>query len=298
MKNNPAHINSQRSSLGKALLAMTKPRLNFLVVLTAMGGFELGRYESPFPFWSFFHLSVGTAILAGASAALNMWMERDSDSRMDRTRSRPLPAGQISPLVAVLWGSTLSVIGLVWLYLGTNTLTAILGAATLLSYLAVYTPSKRMSALSTWIGAVPGALPPVMGWTAATGGLGDGAAVLFAILFFWQIPHFLAIAWMYRDDYAKGGLVVAPNLESGDALTGRQAVIHSIALLIVSLSPTLVGLTGKIYFSGAIILGLIFIAVAAAAAKSAQRSAARRMLLTSVLYLPLLFTLMLMDKSF
>ena len=288
----------KRQRLSRALVELTKPRLNFLVVLTAMGGYEMGRYTTPFPWMEFLHLSGGTALLAGASAAINMVMERQSDALMNRTRNRPIPAGSVSPAVAMAWGLILSAAGLAWLYLGTNKLTAGLGLATLLSYLVVYTPSKKVSELSTWIGAVPGALPPVMGWAAATNSLGHGAVVLFAILFFWQIPHFLAIAWMYREDYQRGGLKVTPNMEGGDVMTGYQVVVHSVALVMVSLAPTLVGLSGRGYFLAALLLGLGFVAAAVSADRNPNRASARRMLLVSVFYLPILFTFMIFGKIY
>jgi protoheme IX farnesyltransferase len=278
----------------KDLFALTKPRLNFMVLLSALAGYELGRSQ-PFDLFKFVEFAAALFMLAGASSALNMWIERDQDSRMGRTASRPLAAGRLSPGTGLAFGLVLTVLSLAWLALRFNVLTAWLGGLTWASYLFVYTPLKRLSSLSTLVGAIPGALPPVMGWSAATNSLGQPALALFAVLFLWQIPHFLAIAVMYEDEYKSAGFKVMP-FEQGIAATGRQMVLYALALIPVSLWVFVQGLSGKAYFFTAFVLGLAYAAMAFYAAGFSGRQRARRLLLASVLYLPLLFTVMLADR--
>ena len=278
----------------KDLFALTKPRLNFLVLLSALAGFELGR-KGPFDLLKLLEFATALFLLAGGSSALNMFIEREQDSRMKRTASRPLASGRLSPWKGFAFGLTLSVVSLVWLALRINPLTAWLGGLTWASYLFVYTPLKRVTSVSTLVGAIPGALPPVMGWSAATGGLGEPALALFAILFLWQIPHFLAIAVMYEDEYKAAGFKVMP-FEQGIRATGRQMVLYALALVPVTLWVFQLGLSGKTYFYAAFGLGLAYAAVAFYAAGFSGRQRARRLLLASVFYLPLLFTVMLADR--
>src|SRR5262245_51767815 len=235
-------------------LELTKPRITLLVVFTALVGFVTASPASP---WGSLLAAalVGTGLVAAGASAINMVMERDTDALMHRTRSRPIPAGRIRPSDARWFGALLSLSGLALLAGLCNPLAALVAFATWASYLFAYTPLKRRTHLSTLVGAVPGALPPVIGWAAARQSLDGGAFVLFAILFLWQIPHFLAIAWIYREDYARAGLPMLPVLDPDGRLTGRQAVLHSLALLLVSLTPVAAGFGGPVYLGGAVVLG-------------------------------------------
>jgi protoheme IX farnesyltransferase len=242
------------------------------------------------------HTLLGTCLLAAGAAALNEWFERDLDRLMRRTEDRPIPAGRIHPDQAMMLGGALAGAGLIYLAFLVQPLTALLGAATLICYLCLYTPLKRVTSLNTMIGAIPGALPPLMGWTAARNELTGEGWALFAILFFWQIPHFLAIAWMYRDEYEKAGFVMLPSVDPGGFRTGRQAVSHTLGLLIVSLTPFLAGLAGRLYLFGAVILGAMFVFYAVQFSRQLTRQRARQLFLVSILYLPLLLGLMVFDK--
>jgi protoheme IX farnesyltransferase len=275
-------------------LALTKPRLNFLVLLSAVAGYKLGLTESR-GWLDYLEFAAALFMMAGASSALNMWMEVEQDRRMARTASRPLPAGRLSRPQALAFGIALGLVSLAWMWLRLNGLTALLGAFALASYLLAYTPLKRISYLATFVGAVPGALPPVMGWAAARNELGPPAAALFVILFLWQIPHFLAIAVMFKDEYQAAGFMVMP-AEQGMPATGRQMVLYALALIPASLWIHNLGLSGDVYYSACVVLGLAFAGVALMTAIKGGRDAARRLLLTSVLYLPLLFSVMLADQ--
>jgi protoheme IX farnesyltransferase len=276
-------------------LELTKPRITLLVVFTALVGFVMAA-PGPVSGAALTPALLGIALVAGGASALNMLMERDTDALMHRTRARPLPAGRLRPAEALLFGLVLSGLGLGTLAWLSGGLCAAVALVTWASYLFLYTPLKRRTSLSTLVGAVPGALPPVIGWAAARGGLEPGAYVLFAILFLWQVPHTLAIAWIYRDDYARGGLPVLPVLDPEGHLTGRQTVIHSLALLLVSLAPAVAGGAGWIYLAGAVALGtgLLVFAVRLAVVRSV--AAARALFLASVAYLPALFLLLLVDR--
>jgi protoheme IX farnesyltransferase len=265
------------------------------VLLTTLAGFYLGS-SSPASFGLMFHALGGTALLAIGAAALNQLLERDLDARMNRTENRPLPSGRIQPDTALFFGGICSATGLLWLALQVNLLTSLLGAATLASYLFVYTPLKRKTTLNTVIGAIPGALPPLMGWTAATGEIGVGGWSLFAILFFWQLPHFLAIAWMYRDDYARAGFVMLPVVDPDGGRTGRSSVSHTLGLLPISLFPFVLGISGKLYAVGAILMGFGFLIFAIRFSRSLTRASARNLFFASIIYLPLLLGLMAFDK--
>lgn len=283
-------------SLFSAIRELSKARLSGLVLLTTLAGFHLGSSGSV-PMGLMFHALAGTALLAAGAAALNQLLERDLDALMHRTESRPLPSGRIQPDAALIFGGLCAAAGLLWLALKVNLLTSLLGAATLASYLFVYTPLKRKTTLNTVIGAIPGALPPLMGWTAVTGEIGVGGWSLFAILFFWQLPHFLAIAWMYRDDYARAGFVMLPNVDPDGGRTGRSAVSHSLGLVPVSLFPFVLGLSGKIYAVGAILLGFGFLIFAIRFSRALTRDSARQLFFASIVYLPLLLGLMAFDKQ-
>ena len=229
------------------------------------------------------HTLVGTALVAAGTNALNQYVERDHDGRMQRTRSRPLPAGRITPHAALLFSSAVAVIGTIYLALAVNWLTAALGAFTLTSYIFVYTPLKRVSSICTIIGAVPGAIPPLMGWTAATNELSTGGWIVFGILFLWQLPHFMAISWMYREDYARGGFAMLSVRDAGGAAVARQAIYYTLALLPISVAPSLLGMTGTLYFAGATLAGAVLLA--STIRFFFDRGHARALFMTSNLYL-------------
>lgn len=281
-----------RASLGD-WLELTKPRITTMVVFTALVGFVTATAASP---WTALLLAAlaGTGLVAGGASALNQVMERDTDALMHRTRTRPIPAGRIRPVEAVLFGLLLTLAGLALLAALCGTLAALVALSSWASYLFLYTPLKRRSHLATLVGAVPGALPPVIGWAAASGRLEPGAFILFAIVFLWQIPHFLAIAWLYRDDYERGGLKVLPVIDREGRLTGRQAVLHSVSLLVVSLAPVAAGLGGALYLAGALLLGVGLTLAALQLARMRSLVAARYLFLASVLYLPALTSLLLL----
>jgi protoheme IX farnesyltransferase len=274
---------------------LVKARLTTLVLLTTAVGFYIGE-QGAINWILFFNSIAATAFVAGGAAALNQLLERDYDAKMRRTQNRPLPAGHLQPATVAIFGGVTSVAGLIYLALAVNLLTSVLGAITLISYVFIYTPLKRVTWLNTAIGAIPGALPPLMGWTAVRNDLTGGGWVLFAILAFWQIPHFFAIAWMYRDEYAKAGFVMLPNVESGGQRTAQQTVSHALALLIVSLCPFLFKMAGVVYLVGAIFLGAAFLFCAIQFSRQLTLSRAKQLFLASILYLPLLLAVMCLDK--
>lgn len=274
---------------------LTKPRITFLVVLSAAAGYYLGA-PGGIDALLFLAAMVGTGLVAAGASSLNQLVERESDGRMERTRGRPLPAGRLDGAAALGLGLGLAALGTAILWTAANPLTAGLGAATLALYVALYTPLKRHSSLCTIVGAVPGALPPVMGWAAAAGQLSAGAWVLFGILFFWQMPHFLAIAWTYRDDYRRGGQPMLPVIDPAGTTTSRQIVLYCLALLPTSLLLSVLGLTGSLYFDGALVLGIGYLLAGLRTAARRTEAEARRLLRASVLYLPLLLALMTLDK--
>jgi protoheme IX farnesyltransferase len=278
-----------------AFAELTKPRITFLIVLTSAAGFCLGSKGS-FDYLALFNSLLGIALLSSGIATLNQYMERGLDARMRRTLSRPLPAGKLSPAQALAFGLALTLVSEAYLAVFVNLLTAAFGISVIVGYLLCYTPLKTRSSLSTVVGAFPGAMPPLMGWTAATGHAGLEAWALFAILFAWQFPHFLAIAWMYREDYARAGILMLPVVEPEGRLTAQQIVIWTLVLVPVSLFPVALGTTGAVYFFGAFLLGLLFLGTSIHAALSNTRQGARRLLLASVLYLPVLFGLMVFNK--
>ena len=276
--------------------ALAKPRLNLLVVASAVAGYAMARGDTG-NVALLLSTIAGTALVAGGASGFNQIIERDSDALMRRTRLRPLPDGRIAPAEAAAFSCALSLTGLLILAVGVNLLSAAVALATLGSYAAVYTPLKRRTSFATVIGAIPGALPPVIGWAAAANVLSQGAWVLFGILFLWQLPHFLAIAWMYRDDYARAGLPMLPVLEPDGRSTARQAVVYTAALLPVALAPTLVGMSGALYFSGALILTLLFLMMSVRFALTRTAHDARRLFFTSIIYLPILWALMIFDRT-
>ena len=276
-------------------LELIKARLTTLVLLTTAAGFYVGG-QGPLDCRLMFHALWGTALLASGAAALNQLLEWSHDGKMQRTRQRPLPSGRLQPETVLIFGTGCALAGLLYLALAVNLSTSLLGAFSLATYLFVYTPLKRVTWLNTLVGAVPGGLPPLMGWTAARGEVTAEGWALFAIQAFWQLPHFLAIAWMYRDEYAKAGFVMLPVVDPQGHRTGRQAVIHTLALLSASLCPFWFGLAGPVYLAGAAVLGLVFLWFAVQFARRLTIPSARQLFYASVLYLPLLLSLMVWDK--
>ena len=278
-----------------AFLELTKPRITFLIVLTSAAGFALGSSAS-IDYTLLTQAMFGIALLSSGIATLNQYMERDLDLLMRRTANRPLPSGKLMPWEALAFGITLTVLAEIYLSVFVNPLTGLLGLTVIAGYLFAYTPLKTRTSLSTMVGAFPGAVPPLIGWAAARGEIGLEAWVLFAILFLWQFPHFLAIAWMYREDYTRAGILMLPVVEPDGRVTGQQIVVYTVMLLPVSLLPTVLGISGKVYLYGAIVLGLLFLYSSVRAAFSKSRQEARRLLLASVIYLPLLFILMVINR--
>jgi protoheme IX farnesyltransferase len=272
-------------------LALTKPRVTLLVVLTAVAACYVGA-RAPLGWTLLGALALGTAMLAGGTAALNQLWERRTDALMARTAARPLPAGRLQPPPAALLGGVLALAGFALLGIQVNWLCAALGAATTALYLLAYTPMKFRSPLSTLIGAFPGAGPILMGWAAARGRLGAGAWILFGIQFLWQFPHFLAIAWLYKEQYERAGIRMLPVVDENGTETSRQVLLYTLALLPVSLLPAVTGLAAPPYFAGALVLGLGLLAYAVRSVREKSRPSYRRLLRASVLYLPLLFGLM------
>ncbi len=272
-----------------------KARLTALVLLTTFVGFYLG-WQGAMNFILMFHALFGTALVASGAAALNQFLEREYDAKMRRTATRPLPSGRLQPTTVMLVGGICCAAGLVYLATLVNLLTSVLGAVTLVSYLFIYTPMKRVSWINTLVGAIPGALPPLMGWTAARNELTGEGWALFAILAFWQIPHFMAIAWMYRDEYAKAGFVMLPSIDPTGVRTAQQAISNTLALLIASLCPFAFGLTGKIYLAAALILGLGFFWCAIQFSRQMTLPRAKQLFFASIIYLPLLIAALVGNK--
>lgn len=274
---------------------LTKPRIVLMVLVTAFVGFYVGS-ERVANYLALFHMLVGTALAAGGTLALNQFLERDTDAMMARTRHRPLPDGRIQPAEALGFGSVVTLIGLAYLALAVNLQSAWVAASITGIYLLLYTPMKQKSAFCIPVGAVPGALPPVIGWVAARGSFDAEAWVLFAIMFLWQVPHTLAIAQLYREDFAKAGIKFLPVIEPEGDSANRQILLHCAALLVVSLLPTLIGVAGAIYFVVALILGLGLLANGVRLAIVSTRSGARRLLLSSLIYLPVLLIVLALNR--
>ena len=277
-------------------VALTKPRLNCLVVATSAAGYYLGGQGST-DVMAMTQAVAGTALAAGGAAVLNQLYERETDALMRRTRLRPLPDGRVAPADARIFGIALSLAGLLLLAARANWLAAGLALATILVYLIVYTPMKRRTPLSTLVGAVPGALPVLIGWTASHGSVALGGATLFTIVFLWQIPHFMAIAWLYRDDYGKAGFPMLPVIDPQGRRAGRQAVRYAAALVPVSLAPTFAGISGTVYFVSALVLGLALLVLAVRFAATRNDRAARALFLGSITYLPLLWIVMIAGRT-
>jgi len=278
-----------------AYLELTKPRITFLIVLTSAAGFCLGS-PGAVDYALLTHAMIGIALLSSGIATINQFMERDLDALMRRTEKRPLPTGRLLPFEALWFGLALTLTAEVYLASFVNLLTAALGLTIIAGYLLLYTPLKTRTTLSTVVGAFPGAMPPLIGWAAARGQVGIAAWVLFAILFLWQFPHFLAIAWMYREDYGRAGILMLPVVEPEGRVTGQQIVAFTIMLIPVSLLPAVMGISGRVYLVAAIVLGLLFLVSSVRAALSKSNQHARQLLLASVLYLPLLFGVMVLNR--
>jgi protoheme IX farnesyltransferase len=290
-----ASIDRDRRQVATDLLALTKPRVVVMILVTTLVGYYVGLTGAP-DYVRMVHLIVGTLLAAGGTLALNQYSERHVDALMERTRMRPLPDGRLQPLEALLFGAAITVLGVVYLAAFVGALSAAVTAVTAALYLFAYTPLKLRTALCTIVGAVPGALPPVTGWVAARDDLSLGAWILFGILFLWQLPHTLAIARLYRDDYARAGVRVLPVVDVNGSTTERQIVMGCLALLAVSLLPTLTGLTGGVYFTGALLLGVTFVVLGGWQALAPSTLSARRVLYASLLYLPALLALLAFDK--
>lgn len=274
---------------------LVKARLTSLVLVTTAVGFYVG-WQGAMNWLLLANTLIATGLVAAGASALNQWLERDFDAKMRRTQSRPLPSGRMQPATVAVFGGVTSVAGLIYLALAVNLLTSVLGAVTLISYVFIYTPLKRVTWLNTAIGAIPGALPPLMGWAAARNELSGPGWALFAILAFWQLPHFFAIAWIYREDYARAGFVMLPNVDTEGKQIRQQTIGNALALLIVSVCPFLFGMAGAVYLAGAILLGAGFLICAIQFSRQLTLARARQLFLASIIYLPLLLALMVFDK--
>jgi protoheme IX farnesyltransferase len=292
----PAEIDATRGGAISDFAELVKARLTLLVLLTTAVGFYLGA-PSPVNLLALFHAVFGAALAAGGAAALNQWWERRLDALMHRTKSRPIPAGRMLPLSALIAGSLLSIAGVIYLWFTCNALSASLAAATIVIYIFAYTPLKRISTANTLVGAIPGALPPMIGWAAASGRLDPGAWSLFAILFFWQLPHFFAIAWMYREDYARAGFEMVSKGDDTGTRSASQSVLFCMLLLLVSGIPAFLGVVSSIYLGVELILNGLFIIVAMRFLRTQLAADARKLFLTSILYLPLLLLALVLTKS-
>jgi len=277
-------------------LMLTKPRITMLILICVAVGFVFGSRTSPH-YLTLLHVLVGTALMASGTSALNQWYEADSDAQMTRTRERPIPAGRLKRGRALAFGLLVSAAGFTELLFGTNALAAALGALTLITYLLIYTPLKTRSPACTTVGALPGAMPPLIGYAAARGYLDVEAMALFLVLFVWQFPHFYAIAWMYREDYARGGIRMLPVVEPDGASTARRILVSASLLIPVSLAPRLLGMTGPVYAAAAIANGFALLYFGASLGRERSVASARRVLLASVVYLPVLLAVMVIDRE-
>lgn len=288
-------VAGERRGFAAGLWELTKPRLSFLSVVTALVGYLTAQPERDFGL--LFHFLCGTALAAGGAAALNQWLERRTDALMRRTKDRPIPSGAVTPVQALGWGLGLAGVGIAQIFFGANAVAAALALATVASYVLVYTPLKRRTRWSTEVGAVSGALPPLIGWAAARGTVDGLGWVLFAVLFFWQIPHFLAIAWIYRRDYAAADFPMLPVIDTEGGSTARWALVNTMLLVAATLAPVFLGYSGWIYGGVALGLGALFMVFCAQLLASAQREAtARRVFFYSIVYLPALLAVLVLDR--
>jgi protoheme IX farnesyltransferase len=292
----PVETDATRSGAFSDFAELVKARLTLLVLLTTAVGFYLGARGSV-NFRALLHAVFGAALAAAGAAALNQWWERRLDALMHRTKSRPIPAGRMSPLSALLAGSLLSIAGVIYLRFTCNALSAWLAAATIVIYIFAYTPLKRISTANTLVGAIPGAIPPMIGWAAASGRLDPGAWSLFAILFFWQLPHFFAIAWMYREDYARAGFEMISKGDDTGSRSASQAVLFCMALLLACGFPAFLNMVHHIYLAFELVLNGLFIAVAMRFLRTQVPADARKLFLASIIYLPLLLLALVLTKS-
>ena len=276
-------------------LSLTKPDVTVLVVMTTLAGFYMGS-SSPLDYVRLAHTLFGTTLMAAGTAVLNHYLERATDAKMRRTASRPLPLGQLQPAEALWFGVLLVGAGGIYLGLRVNALTSLLGLATTITYLGAYTPLKKRTTLATFVGAFPGAVPPLIGWAAARGSLGVDAWILYAILFLWQFPHFLSIAWIYREDYGRAGIQMLPVVDRSGSATFGQIVFTCAALVPTSLLPAVTRLTGVRYFFGALLIGMALVQVCFWAARSRTNVRAKRLMHATVFYMPVLLGLMMLDK--
>jgi protoheme IX farnesyltransferase len=282
-------------SRANAYVALTKPDVSFLVLMTTAAGYYMGT-RGPVAWLHMLHTIFGTMLIAAGTAALNHYAERETDRYMRRTAARPLPSGVLRPRDALVFGVVLSITGAAYLFVTSGALASGLGVVTCLSYLLAYTPLKKKTVWATFVGAFPGAVPPMIGWAAATGSLDRGAWLLFAILFFWQFPHFHAIAWMYREDYARAGILMLPVVDREGSRTFRQIIFASVALVGVSLLPAIAGLAGVLYFFGALVSSLAMLQVCLWAASARTNVRAKWLMHATVLHIPVLLGLMIYDK--
>ncbi len=274
---------------------LVKARLTFLVLMTTLVGFYMGS-RGVIDVGLMIHTLFATALVASGAAALNQWLERDADAKMPRTKNRPLPSGRMQPQEAFVFGAAVSLIGVIYLAVSVNALASLLAGFTLVSYLFIYTPLKRLTWLNTIVGAVPGALPPIIGWAGARGELTPEGWILFAIIFFWQMPHFFSIAWIYQEDYKAGGFSMLPVVDPDGASTGRLSVFHAMMLLPISLMPSILGLSGAVYFLSALVLSSVFLGFAVRFNRKKTNSSAWWLFGASIVYLPVLLSLMVFDK--
>ena len=280
----------------KEYIQLTKPRITWLILMSTGVGFFFGAASGAWSWWTLVHTMLGTGLIASGTAALNQWWEREADSRMERTRKRPLPSGSIGATGALAFGIALSAAGFADLWLGATPAAALLGLFTLSTYLFVYTPMKQRTPHSTTVGAIPGAMPPVIGYAAAGGGLDAQAATLFAILFLWQFPHFYSIAWLYREDYSRAGIKMLPVVDPSGERTVRQILFTSLLLIPVSVLPRYLGMTGNLYAAGAVLLSVTYFYYGIRISRDRTLYRARAVLLSSIVYLPLLYGLLLADR--
>jgi heme o synthase len=278
-----------------AYIALTKPDVSFLVLMTTAAGFYMG-VRGPMPWLHMIHVVIATMLIAAGTAALNHYIERESDRHMRRTASRPLPAGSLTPAEALRFGILLSLAGAVDLFFVGGYIACLLGVITSLSYLLAYTPLKKRTIWATFIGAIPGAIPPMIGWTAATGKLDTGAWLLFAILFFWQFPHFHAISWMYREDYARAGILMLPVVDKDGTRTFRQIILYAAGLVAISLLPAIMGFAGVLYFFGALVTCTALVQVCLWANTAKTNIRAKWLMHATVMHIPILLGLMMYDK--
>lgn len=276
-------------------LELTKPEVTFLILIATLAGFYMGM-RGDLDGLLLAHTLLGTALVAGGTGTLNQYIERHRDAQMRRTAQRPLPSGRMAPAAALRFGLGLAILGSGYLYLLVNPLSSLLAFLTLASYLLLYTPLKTRTHFCTLVGAFPGAMPPLIGWAAARNQLSTEAWILYAILFCWQFPHFLAIAWMYREDYARGGIIMLPGIDPSGKATFQQIVLVTGVLIPVSVLPSLLGLTGTFYLAGALLLGLAFWATGLWSARHKTIRSARYLLHASVIHLPILIALLMLDK--